>query len=83
MREVNIEIEDRKLNELGIEQLPDYTPFRFKESAFSGYWKTKNLMTKEGILEFYVGSETFHCKDNQRNIDIFESILNNENKTCK
>jgi hypothetical protein len=76
MKEVFIEIEDRKLNELGVAQNPDYTLFRFKESHFVGYWQSTNSVSGDSVLVFYVGSETFNCRNTQKNRDIFESILN-------
>jgi hypothetical protein len=71
MAEVRIEIEDRKLKELGIDQESSYAPLRFSESQFIGYWFDGD----GGSIHFYVGSQDFLCKNTQKNIDLFEKIL--------
>lgn len=76
MKEVRIEIENTDLRELGVDQPEQYAPFRFKESHFNGYWITKNDETQIEKIIFYVGGITFMCKYCKKNIDIFESILN-------
>ena len=75
MREVKIEIVDIKLDDLGIEQEPRYAPFRFNESQFIGYWISNSTKDDSTVIVFYLGSQTFNCKNCQKNIDIFESIL--------
>ena len=70
MKEVRIEIEDTELANLGVDQEVRYTPYRFPESKFSGYW----ISEKDNHIVFYVGTQTFNCKNIQKNIDIFESI---------
>ena len=70
MKEIKIEIENIKLAEMGIDQPIEYRPLRFMESQFVGYW------ISEFSIVFYIGSQTFNCKNCQKNIDLFESILN-------
>lgn len=79
MKEVRIEIEQIDLKEMGIEQPERYTTLRFNESAFVGYWITKNDETTVEKIIFYIGAVTFMCKYCQKNIDLFESILNKNN----
>ena len=76
MKEVRIEIERTDLAEMGVEQPIRYEPLRFKESAFIGYWISKNAVTNVENIIFYLGAQTFMCKYCQKNINIFESILN-------
>jgi hypothetical protein len=72
MKEVKIQIVDVDLDEMGVKQDPKYTPLRFPDSAFYGYW-----VGEGGIdITFYVGNSTFICRNCKKNIDIFESILN-------
>lgn len=71
MREVKIEIEDLKLSELGIDQETKYTPFRFNELHFIGYWFDNDGKS----IHFYLGAQQYLCRNCQKNIDIFESIL--------
>jgi hypothetical protein len=79
MKQVNIEIEDKELAELGVDQEVRYAPFRFNDSQFIGYWISHYTdETKLPVIFFYVGSQTFNCRATQKNIDIFESILNKE-----
>lgn len=72
MKEIKIQIENTQLIELGLESDIRYTPFRFNEEQFIGYWISKDNTE----LTFYIGSQCFMCKNCQKNIDIFESILN-------
>lgn len=76
MVEIKIEIENIKLSEMGVDQPIRYRSFRFKEDKFLGYWISVNDETFVQTIIFYVGSQTFNCKHCQKNIDIFESILN-------
>lgn len=75
MAKVDIEIEDKKLSELGIEQKPTYTPFYFSESHFIGYWFDGG----GEVIHFYIGAQDFLCKKIQDNIDLFEAILYRNN----
>jgi hypothetical protein len=70
MKEIEIEIEDIKLAEMGIEQPIQYRPLRFMESKFVGYWISNTSMI------VYIGSEKFICEKCQKNINILESIFN-------
>ena len=81
MKEVNIEIEQIELRELGVEQPDQYARLRFNESAFIGYWITVNAETKEEKIIFYVGNQTFLCKKTLYNIELFDSILKHENSS--
>lgn len=76
MKEVEIEIVDIKLDELGIDQEPRYAPFRFMESQFIGYWISRSTKDDPSVIVFYTGAQTFNCKNIRKNIEIFESILN-------
>jgi hypothetical protein len=76
MKEVRIEIENTKLAELGVEQPIKYAPFRFNESQFIGYWVSENEETGIKTIIFYTNGQTFNCKYCEKNINIFESILN-------
>jgi len=69
MIEVQIETEDIKLADMGIDQPAKFKTLRFKEWYFVGYW-----VSDEAIV-FYVGSQTFTCEVTKHNIDLFESIL--------
>jgi hypothetical protein len=71
MTEIKIEVMNTQLEELGLDQSPTYIPFRFKDSAFVGYW-TDSLSQN---ITFYVGDGSFVCRNNKKNIDIFESLL--------
>jgi len=72
MKEVKIEIVNTELQDLGVDQESTYTPLRFAESHFIGYW-----ISNEGeSLTFYLGVQSFLCRNCQKNIEIFESILN-------
>ena len=72
MKEVKIQIENvYEADLLGIEPEVRYTPLRFNEDQFIGYWISNN----ETTLSFYIGNQCFLCKNCQKNIDIFESIL--------
>jgi hypothetical protein len=75
MKEVYIEIENKQLAELGVDQPAKYKAFRFNESHFLGYWISHDIERCEDIIVFYVGAQTFNCKCSQRNITLFESIL--------
>ena len=73
MKEVKIQVENTTLSDL-IDSEPEmwYTPLKFNESHFIGYW----VSNKGETLSFYLSSQCFLCKNCQKNIDIFESILN-------
>lgn len=75
MKEVKIEIERTDLADMDIEQPIAYAPFRFKESAFIGYWISKNAVSGRESVIFYVGSQTFVCKNTAYNVELFESML--------
>lgn len=70
MKQINIEIENTKLAELGIDQETEYRPLRFNERHLIGYW-----ISKDAII-VYIGTEQFLCKICQKNIDLLDSILN-------
>ena len=73
MKEVKIQVENTTLSDLtGGESEMWYTPLRFNESHFLGYWISNNGTT----LSFYLGSQSFLCKNCTKNIELFESILN-------
>lgn len=72
MKEVRIAIINTQLEELGVDQEDTYVPLRFKESHFIGYW-----ISNEGeTLTFYLGMQSFICRNCPKNIELFESILN-------
>lgn len=71
MREVKIQIENTELADLGLAPEIRYVPFRFNENQFIGYWGSNNGTT----LSFYVGAQSFLCRNCQKNIELFESIL--------
>lgn len=73
MRKVNIQLENCQLAELGIDQTPTYTELRFNEAHFIGYWIS---IENEDTITFYLGPQSFICKNSQKNIQLFESILN-------
>ena len=73
---VNIEIEDVHLAELGVEQAARYVPFAFNTNQFVGYW-----VGSGNQLHAYIGGDIFICKASQKNIDLFESILNYESSS--
>jgi hypothetical protein len=71
MKEVKIEIVNTQLEDLGVDQPTTYTPLWFNESHFIGYW-----ISNEGeTLTFYLGPQAFICRNCQKNIDLFNSIL--------
>ena len=72
MKEVKIEITNPELENLGLEPEIRYAALRFNESQFIGYWISNN----ETTISFYIGSQCFLCKNCEKNINIFESILN-------
>ena len=76
MAEVKIQIIDTSLVEMDVPQTPTYEPFYFSEMDFSGY-----MATGEGYLMFYVGGETFICRDHERNRTLFNRII--EKRTAK
>jgi len=72
MKEVKIQVENTSLSELtGGEPEMWYTPLRFNESHFLGYW----VSNKGETLSFYLGCQSFLCKNTAYNIELFESIL--------
>jgi len=71
MTEIKIEIVNTQLDDMGIEQAPTYIPFRFRDSAFVGYW-TDTLAQN---ITFYVGDNSFVCRNTKRNLEIFEGLL--------
>ena len=73
MRKINVQLENCKLADLGIDQTPTYTELRFNEAHFVGYWLS---IENEDIITFYLGPQSFICKKSQKNIQLFESILN-------
>lgn len=76
MVEIKIQVENTSLSDLtGGEPEMWYAPLRFNESQFIGYWISNQGTT----LSFYLGSQCFLCKNCQKNIDIFEEILNRNN----
>ena len=72
MTEIFILVVSVQADELGIESEPDYRVFRFKNSSFHGYWVTEG----ESVITFYVGADTFICRNTTKNINKFENILN-------
>jgi hypothetical protein len=71
MTEIKIEIINTQLEELGVDQSATYIPFRFKDSAFVGYWTDSESQN----ITFYVGYCSFVCRNTKRNLEIFESLL--------
>lgn len=71
MKQVMIEIVNPKMEEMGIEQETQYAPLRFRDDKFMGYFYSVDNTQ----ITFYVGSESFICKNCKKNIDIFESLL--------
>jgi len=72
MREVKIQIYNQELEDLGIEQETRYTTLRFNEKWFIGYWISNNGET----LSFYLGDQCFIAKNCDKNINMFEELLN-------
>ena len=71
MKEIQIAIVNTQLADLGVDQEDTYVPLRFKESQFIGYW-----ISNEGeSLTFYLGTQSFICKNSRKNVELFESIL--------
>jgi hypothetical protein len=75
MAEVKIQIVKTDLDEMGIEQEPEYLPFRFHDSAFVGYWIGEDYK----LITFYVGSDSYICRNIEKNITLFETLLKNGN----
>jgi hypothetical protein len=75
MAEVKIQVIRPDLAEMDIEQEPVYVPFRFRDSAFVGYWIGNN----PDSMTFYVGSVTCICRRSEKNITLFETLLKNGN----
>lgn len=71
MRMIDIEIEDTKLADLGIEQEKTYTNFWFDESKLSGFW----FGCDGESIHFYLGSLSFLCENNEKNIKLLKSII--------
>ena len=72
MRSVYIEIENIELAELEIDQPVTYALLKFAQSQLTGYWVNKRYNT----ITFYLGAQTFICANNEKNLELFESILN-------
>lgn len=70
IQELMIEVENRKLSEMDIEQPIQYRPLRFRVRALVGYW-----VSTEAIV-VYVGVQTFNAKITSHNIAMLETILN-------
>jgi len=68
---INILIVDASLEDMGLDQEGSYMPLYFPKSSFHGYW----LSSSSDQITFYVGSETFICRNCQKNIDLFNSML--------
>lgn len=76
MKEVQIQLENGKLIDLGLESEVTYAPLRFNESHFVGYWINSDDNT---IIFYLTGGKPFLCANNSENIAIFETILNGNN----
>jgi len=72
MAEVKIEVVNTDLEEMGVDQNPSYIPFRFNGSHFIGYW----VDTTGATITFYVGDTSFVCRNNPKNVTLFESLIN-------
>jgi len=72
MKEVQIQLENTKLAELGLGSEITYAPLRFNEAHFIGYW----INSDGDTITFYLGSQSFLCANTQKNIIIFETIFN-------
>ena len=68
---INILIVRTDLEGLGIDQEGIYLPLYFPKSSFHGYW----LDSESKQITFYVGPETFICRNCQKNIELFNSML--------
>jgi len=68
---INILIVRADLEGMGVDQEGEYLPLYFPKSSFHGYWLNE---TSEQIT-FYVGSESFICRNCKKNIDIFNSMI--------
>lgn len=71
MKEIDIQIENTELSNLGIDQEDSYTTLYFNESQFIGYW----ISNTGSSLTFYIGSQCFICDNSKRNKSLFDSIL--------
>jgi len=71
MKQVEIAIVNTELAEMNIPQEDVYKPLRFNENYLLGYW-----ISGEGeTITFYLGAQSFICKNNIYNRDLFDSIL--------
>ena len=70
MAEVKIQIVSQASEDLGIEGETIYLPYRFCESSFEGYWPST-----DGVITFYVGCNSFICRDCEKNRKIFDDII--------
>ena len=68
---INILIVRADLEDMAIAQEGTYLPLYFPKSSFHGYW----LDSSSDQITSYVGSETFICRNCQKNIDLFNSML--------
>jgi hypothetical protein len=75
MAEVKIQVIRPDLAEMDIEQEPVYVPVRFRDSAFVGYWVGEDYK----LITFYVGSDSYICRNIEKNITLFETLLKNGN----
>ncbi len=71
MKVIEIQIEDVKLANLGIDAEPRYAPFTFNEAQFLGYWFDKGGET----VHVYIGAHDFICENSEANIKLFKSML--------
>ena len=72
---INILIVRSDLDNLGVDQEGTYLPLYFPESSFHGFW----LDSSSEQITFYVGPETFICRNCKKNIDLFNSMIPNNN----
>jgi hypothetical protein len=77
MKEIEFEIIDTKLENLGIEQQSEYTTLKFRESALHAYWICHSVEDpNELIIKVYIATDCFLCKYTKENIELLNSILN-------
>jgi hypothetical protein len=72
MRIVRIRILNKQACDLDLKQEADFTPFFFNEKQFTGYW----IDGGREVIHFYVGGIDFTCRNTQKNIELFDEILN-------
>jgi hypothetical protein len=71
MKTIKIEIENKHLADLGVEQEQTYADFHFNESQLVGYW----ISEADNNIKFYAGIQEFICALTDKNIKILNEAL--------